>query len=73
MTAPLTETLKEAGLLYTTKLTDNEHLLFDPICNKHEVWFNSKHCASFRLKYKNTHFEFARTATTMDLMVGGVL
>ena len=54
------ETLKEAGLKYICKLEGNGHLLENEE-GLQEVWFNNKNHASYGLKYKNTHLEYART------------
>lgn len=60
------ETLKQAGYRYVCKLTENEHLLENEDGEK-EVWFNSKNHVSSGLIFKNTHLEFARTASQYDL------
>lgn len=60
----LKETLKEAGYIYIKYLGHGQHLLeyikgIKPY--QFEVWFTNKNHASYGLKYKNTHLEFART------------
>jgi hypothetical protein len=60
------ETFKQAGYRYVYKLSKGEHLL-EYSDGKKEVWFNNKNHASSGLIYKNTHLEFARTASQYDL------
>ncbi len=62
MSMPIRETLKEAGY---------EYVKFDPSIMLHvlrvknsgklEGWFANKNHASYGLKWKNTHLEFARS------------
>lgn len=60
------ETLKEAGYVnVSTKY--GEHILQDKETGKLEVWFSNKNHASYGLIYKNTHLEFARTASLQDM------
>ncbi len=54
------ETLKEGGYIFRTKLGYGEYLLFNLETNEREIWFANKNHASYGLKYKNTHLEFAR-------------
>jgi hypothetical protein len=53
------ETLKEAGYVKIKSLGNKEFLLTDED-GKQEIWFANKNHASYGIKYKNTHLEFAR-------------
>jgi hypothetical protein len=55
------ETLKEAGYVSIKSLGNGEFLLTDE-GGKQEIWFANKNHASYGIKYKNTHLEFARSA-----------
>lgn len=55
---PLRETLKEAGYNKIESIGKGEYILTDS-SGKRELWFANKHHASYGLKYKNTHLEFA--------------
>jgi hypothetical protein len=52
------QTLKEAGYVSIKSLSKGKFLLVDQT-GKREVWFANKNHASYGLKYKNTHLEFA--------------
>lgn len=54
------QTLKAAGYTYIKYLGDGEHLLKNEE-GANEVWFTNKNHASFGLRHKNTHLEFARS------------
>ncbi len=56
---PLRETLKEAGYTYEYKLHKGSHVLRNNDTHLLEVWHCNKNHASYGLKYKNTHLEFA--------------
>jgi hypothetical protein len=58
------ETLKEAGYVSIIPLGNGEYLLEDTT-GKKEVWFANKNHASYGLKYKNTHLEFARSVVSI--------
>ncbi len=54
------ETFKQAGYKYVRFAPElGGHILNDG--TKNELWFANKNHASWGLKYKNTHLEFART------------
>lgn len=58
------QTLKEAGYVYIRKYTKGGHILENIRGSKpyqFEVWYNNKNHASYGLKYKNTHLEFAHS------------
>jgi hypothetical protein len=57
------ETMKEAGYRYHGKLDENRHILFNILTERYEVWFNNKNHASYGIRFKNTHLEFAREAS----------
>ncbi len=57
------EIMNEAGYIYHEKLTPSEHILFNKLTERYEVWFSNKNHASYGIKYKNTHLEFAREAS----------
>ena len=54
------ESLKKAGYIDIQSLGNKEFILTD-VNNKKEVWFCNKNHASYGIKYKNTHLEFARS------------
>lgn len=55
------ETLKAAGYRHESfNRATGEHVLRDAD-GKREVWFANKNHASYGLRYKNTHLEFARS------------
>jgi len=51
-------TFKQAGYTYIKNLGNKSHLLRGPE-GITEVWFSNKNHASYGLRYKNTHLEFA--------------
>ena len=53
------ETLKEAGYIKIEPIGNGEYILTDGE-GKKELWFSNKNHASYGIKYKNTHLEFAR-------------
>jgi hypothetical protein len=55
------ETLKQAGYVSAKSLGNGEFLLTDTD-GKGEIWACRKNHASYGIKYKNTHLEFARSA-----------
>lgn len=59
-TGPKRETLKEAGYKSIKSLGNKEFLLTDNEGNQ-EVWFANKGHASYGIRYKNTHLEFAHS------------
>ena len=58
------QTLKEAGYTSIISLGQGEYLLTDNT-GKQEIWFANKNHASYGLKYKNTHLEFARSLVSV--------
>lgn len=56
----LRETLKEAGYTKIESVGKGQFILTDE-SGKEEVWFANKNHASYGIKYKNTHLEFARS------------
>lgn len=62
MSKPKRETLKEAGYRYVEfDQQAGGHILRHVETGKLEVWFANKNHASYGLRYKNTHLEFARS------------
>lgn len=60
------ETLELAGYKYIGYIGNGEHVL-QPIDGRPaEVWFSNKDHASYGIVYKNTHLEFARTASDQE-------
>lgn len=62
------QTFKEANYKYLKYLGNGEHLLLNlnqdkDYLYKYEIWFANKNHASYGLIYKNTHLEFARSAS----------
>lgn len=58
------ETMKDAGYTYI-KFDKKQyvHVLKDNETGKIEAWFANKNHASYRIKWRNTDLEFARTYT----------
>ena len=54
------ENLKEAGYIKIESIGNKEFILTNN-SNKREIWFTNKNHASYGIKYKNTHLEFARS------------
>ena len=54
------ETLKAAGYTYIRKWGKGLHVLMDN-SGKLELWGVNKNHASYGLKWRNTHLEFARS------------
>jgi hypothetical protein len=54
------DTLKQAGYVSAKSLGNGEVMLTDTE-GKMEIWVCSKNHASYGIKYKNTHLEFARS------------
>jgi hypothetical protein len=57
---PIRETLKQAGYVKIESIGNREFVLTDE-SGKKEIWFANKNHASYGIKYKNTHLEFARS------------
>lgn len=57
---PIRETLKEAGYVSAKSIGNGEVLLTDTD-GKQEVWFCNKNHASYGIRWKNTHLEFAHS------------
>ena len=53
--------MKKAGYIYEKNLRDGEHILRNQNTGLLELWFSNKNHASYGIKFKNTHLEFART------------
>lgn len=66
------ETLKEAGYIDICSIGKNEYILTDT-SGKKEIWFANKNHASYGIKYKNTHLEFARSLPKSVLFHNGKL
>lgn len=60
------ETLKQANYKYIGYIGNGLHVLEDQLTNISEVWFSNKNHASYGLIYKNTHLEFAHTASEAE-------
>lgn len=57
------ESLKEANYSFIRKdATTGEYLMRDNTTNSLEWWFANKNHASYGLKFRGTHLEFARSA-----------
>ena len=54
------EYLKKAGYVKIESIGNKEFILIDE-SGKKELWFCNKNHASYGIKYKNTHLEFARS------------
>jgi hypothetical protein len=54
------ETLKEAGYVHIESIGDGEFILTHEDGSR-EIWFANKNHASYGIRYKNTHLEFARS------------
>lgn len=54
------ETFREAGYVSIKSLGNRKFLLTDTE-GKQEIWFANKNHASYGIRYKNTHLEFARS------------
>ena len=58
------ETFKQAGYKYDCFNPETgEHYLHNLLTGDREVWFANKNHASYGLRFKNTHLEFARSVT----------
>ena len=53
-------TMRSEGYKFVKKLEGGEYILENPHRGL-EIWLKNKNHASFGLKYKNTHLEFARS------------
>lgn len=57
------KSLKEANYSFIRKdATTSEYLMRDNTTGELEWWFANKNHASYGLKFRNTHLEFARSA-----------
>jgi regulatory protein YycI of two-component signal transduction system YycFG len=54
------ETLKQAGYVKIEKTYGNFYILTDKD-GKREMWLANKNHASYGIKYRNTHLEFAHS------------
>jgi len=55
-------TMHEAGMEYARFSKElGGHILRDKETGKFELWFANRNHASFGIRFKNTHLEFART------------
>jgi len=55
------ESIEDAEYDYVIALNDTEHLLFDKVVKKYEIWFNNPNHASYGILYKELDLEFARS------------
>lgn len=55
------ETMKQAGYSYIRMSCNGGHILHNNTTGKLELFIKNKNHASWGLKYKNTHLEFACT------------
>jgi hypothetical protein len=64
------ETMKEAGYVYVRRCqcACGQHLLRDVDTGRMEIWANSKNHAGYAIKFKNTHLEFCRGASEIDII-----
>lgn len=60
------ESLKTAGYKYIGCIGHREHVLQDTATGNCEIWFSNKNHASYGIIYKNTHLEFARSASDRE-------
>lgn len=56
------ETMQEAGYRFIRKDDANGYLLQDTETKNLEWWFANKNHASYGIKFRGTHLEFARSA-----------
>lgn len=61
------ETFKQAGYTYVKNLGNGEHLLRNSDGGL-ELFFVNKNHASWGLKYKNTHLEFAHSVADEEII-----
>jgi hypothetical protein len=61
------ETLKESGYTFVCKLKCGGILLHNINGNVYEIFYPRKNHASWGIRYKNTHLEFARTPEPEEL------
>ena len=54
------ESMVEAGYRYYRYLGNGEHVLAPLDGGQKEIWFANKNHASYGIKWRNTHLEFAR-------------
>ncbi len=59
MNAPK-ESMQKAGYRYVKSLGYTQHVLERLDDKTQEVWFSNKNHASYGIKWRNTHLEFAR-------------
>jgi hypothetical protein len=63
----MNQTLKEAGYKYLKFLGDRQHWLQDIVSGDSELFFSNFHNASWSIKWKNTHLEFARGISKKEI------
>lgn len=67
----LKQALKEAQYKYI-RFVDGEHILLDIRTGIYEVFCANKNHASWGLKYRNTHLEFARSLSQSQVEALGL-
>lgn len=60
------ESLKSAGYKHIGFIGHGQHVLQPVDGGAAEVWFSNKNHASYGIIYKNTHLEFAHTASDRE-------
>ena len=60
------ESMKAAGYKYIGFIGHGQHVLQPVDGRPAEVWFSNKNHASYGIIYKNTHLEFAHTASDRE-------
>ena len=60
------ECMKYAGYKYVGYIGNRQHVLQPLDGRPCEIWASNKNHASYGIIYKNTHLEFARTATERE-------
>ncbi len=62
----MSKNMKSEGYKYIGFIGHGQHILLDTNTNECEVWFSNKNHAGYRLIYKNTHLEFAHSASDRE-------
>lgn len=60
------ESLKKSGYKYIGHIGNREHVLQETSTGNCEIWFSNKNHASYGITFKNTHLEFARSASERE-------
>lgn len=62
------ETMKQSGYEYIGYIGNGGHVLrLGHGVGAYEVWYSNKNHAGYGIIYKNTHLEFAHTATDEEI------